>query len=383
MPEVVIIGGGVIGCSIAYHLASLGCRDITVVERGRVLGEGSTGKATGGFRAQFGTEVHVRLSLMSRQKLLAFQDELGVDSGYRPAGYLFCASSESQLAGLHAANEVQRRAGLDVVEFLTPQQIAERIPQVRTDDLVGSSFCPIDGFTTPLAILYGYNQAARKLGVRFQTGETVTAIDREAGTVIGVATDRALYPTRQVVNAAGPWAAEIARLAGIPDLPVQPVKRQVAVTNPFDLLPAHLPMIIDAGSGFHTRMKDGRALLLWADPHQSPGLDTTFDPAFLGQVLPMARHRIPAFEHASIDPRACYAGLYEDTPDHHGIVGWATQVQGLFLANGFSGHGVMHAPAIGQLAAEMILGRQTKIDISALRPSRFSEGAHNEETAVI
>jgi sarcosine oxidase subunit beta len=383
MPEVVIIGGGVVGCSIAYHLASLGCQDITVLERGRVLGEGSTGKATGGFRAQFGTEVHVRLSLMARQKLLAFKEELGVDPGYRPAGYLFCASSESQLAGLRAANEVQQRAGLDVVEFLNAQQIAERIPQVHTDDLIGGSFCPIDGFTTPLAILYGYNQAARKLGVRFQTGETVTAIDRAADSVIGVATDYALYPTRQVINAAGPWAAEIAHLAGIPDLPVQPIKRQVAVTNPFNLLPPEMPMVIDAANGFHTRLKEGRALLLWADPGQPPDFDTTFDPAFLGQVLPMARHRIPAFEQASIDPRACYAGLYEVTPDHHGIVGWSPQVKGLFLANGFSGHGVMHAPAIGHLAAEMILGRQTKIDISALRPSRFAEGALNEEPAVI
>ena len=320
---------------------------------------------------------------MAREKLLAFKDELGVDPGYKPVGYLFCAPSDTHLSALRAANEVQKCAGLNAVEFLTSSQIAERVPLINTADLVGGCFCPIDGFSTPLAILYGYNQAAIRLGVGFQTGETVTAIDRSGDTVIGVATDKALYPTRHVVNAAGPWSAEIAVLAGITDLPVQPVKRQVAVTNPFPLLPSDMPMVIDAGNGFHTRMKDGRALILWADPKQRAGFDTAFDPAFLGKVLPMARHRIPAFEQASIDPRACYAGLYEVTPDHHGIVGWAPEVRGLFLANGFSGHGVMHAPAIGQLAAEMILENQTTIDISALRPTRFAEGALNEEPAVI
>ena len=295
MPEVVIIGGGVVGASIAYHLATLGCKDVTVLERGRVLGEGSTGKATGGFRAQFGTEIHVRLSLMARENLLAFKDELGVDPGYKPVGYLFCAPSETHLSALRAANEVQKCAGLNAVEFLTSSQIAERVPLINTADLVGGCFCPIDGFSTPLAILYGYNQAAIRLGVGFQTGETVTAIDRSGDTVIGVATDKALYPTRHVVNAAGPWSAEIAVLAGITDLPVQPVKRQVAVTNSFPLLPSDMPMVIDAGNGFHTRMKDGRALILWADPKQRAGFDTAFDPAFLGKVLPMDRHRIPAF----------------------------------------------------------------------------------------
>ena len=383
MPEVVIVGGGVVGASIAYHLAYLGGKDITVLDRGSVLGEGSTGKATGGFRAQFGTEVHVRLSVISREKLLRFKDELGVDPGYRAAGYLFCASSEKQLAGLRAANEVQRRAGLHAVEFVQPDRMADMIPTLNTGDLIGGSFCPIDGFTNPLAILYGYNQGARRLGVTFRMGETVIAIDRDGAGVLGVTTDKGLYPTKTVVNAGGPWAAEVARLAEIPDFPVRPIKRQVAVTNPFPRIPEDIPMVIDAASGFHTRMREGRALLLWADPDQAPGFDTSFEPGFLSKVLPMARHRLRSLDEATIDPRACYAGLYEVTPDHHGIVGWSPQVKGLFLANGFSGHGVMHAPAIGQAAAEMILRRSVSIDLSPLRPERFEEGDLNSETSVI
>lgn len=373
-----------VGASIAYHLAARGCNRVTVLERGVKLGEGSTGRATGGYRAQFGTEVHVRLSLLAREKLLHFRDETGVDPGYRPCGYLFCASSPEQMAALRAANAVQRAAGLTNVEFLSPDEMARLVPTLRTDDLVGGAFGPTDGFTVPLAILYGYESAARRLGVEFRCGEAVDRIEVEKGAVMGVGTARGFYPTRCVVNAAGAWAARVAELAGIPDLPVAPVRRQVAVTMPFEALPDSMPMVIDCATGFHTRMRDRRALLLWADPGEPPGYNASFDPAFLGAVLPKARHRVDCLARAAIDPRACYAGLYEVSPDHHGIVGWAREVNGLFLANGFSGHGVMHAPAIGQLVAEMILdGQARSLDLSALRPERFAEGALNVEAAVI
>lgn len=382
--EILIIGGGVVGASIAYHLSARSCSGVTVLERGNRPGEGSTGRATGGFRAQFGTEAHVRLSLLAHEKLLRFRDEIGAESGYRPCGYLFCASSVEQMEALRAAEAVQRVAGLANVEFLTPAEMARLVPTLAIDDLLGGAFCPTDGFINPLGILFGYVEAARRLGSEFRCGEEVTEIEVRRGAVTGVKTDRDRYATRCVVNAAGAWAAPVAEMAGIRNLPVLPVRRQVAVTRPFNALPDTLPMVIDCASGFHLRMRDRRALLLWADPAEPPGYNDRFDPAFLDSVLPLARRRVRCLAWARIDPALCRAGLYEVTPDHHGIVGSAKEVAGFFLANGFSGHGVMHAPAIGQLVAEMILdGRAHSLDISALRPERFEEGALNVEKAVL
>lgn len=382
--EILIIGGGIIGASIAYHLSARGCSEVTVLERGNRPGEGSTGRATGGFRAQFGTKVHVRLSLLARQKLLRFRDEIGADSGYRPCGYLFCASSVEQMEALRAAEGVQRTAGLTNVEFLTPAEMARLVPTLAIDDLLGGAFCPTDGFIKPLSILLGYVEAAQRLGAEFRWGEEVKEIEVRRGTVVGVKTDRNCYATRCVVNAAGAWAALVAELAGIRQLPVVPVRRQVAVTRPFHALPDALPMVIDCANGFHMRMRDCRALLLWADPAEPLGYNDRFDPAFLHFVRPLAYRRIRCLAEVPIDVDLCWAGLYELTPDHHGIIGPTKEVGGFFLANGFSGHGVMHAPAIGQLVAEMILdGRAHSLDISALRPERFEEGALNVERAVL
>lgn len=381
--QVVIVGGGVVGASIAYHLAARGCRNVVVLDRGEPA-QGSTGRATGGYRAQFGTEIHVRMSLLSQKKLMRFPDEVGVDSGYRPNGYLFCASSESQVAALKAVRKVQEAGGVTDAVFLSPKEMQERVPELRGDDLLLGSFCPTDGFVQPLAIRGGYQAASERLGATYRWNETVKRVAIENGAVVGVETNREFYATRCLVVAAGAWSASVAALAGVPDLPVVPVRRQVAITDPFPKLSDSLPMVIDCATGFHTRMRNGRALLLWADPNEPPGFTDTFDPAFLDAVLPKAIHRLPCLAEATVRPEEGWAGLYEVTPDHHGILGWASETNGLLLATGFSGHGVMHSPATGQLVAELILdGEARTLDIAALRPQRFAEGILNREAAVI
>jgi sarcosine oxidase subunit beta len=343
-PSVVIIGAGVTGASIAWHLATMGCRDVLVVDRGRDFGEGSTPKATGGFRAQFGTEVNVRLSLLSRAKLERFPDEVGVDSGYRPYGYLFLARTQEELDELRRAQVVQHACGLTEARMIDRAEAMRLNAAVLDEEVIGGAYCPTDGFIRAMQILNGYADAAKRLGVQFQFGTTVTSFDR------GVT----------YVNAAGAWAAEVS------NVPVTPLRRRVACTVPATL-PEDMPMTIWTREGFHLRVRDGRVMLVWPD---FPPNDETW----LDRVLRFAYTRIPALRRIEIDPEYCWEGFYEMSPDHHAIIGRDPNVENLYLATGSSGHGVMHAPAIGQLVAEMILGKPATIDIHALRPSRFAEG---------
>ena len=373
--QVVIVGGGVVGASVAWHLAARGCTDVLVLERAGALGAGSTGRATGGFRAQFATPVNVGLSLLAREKLRRFREEVGADPGYRPCGYLFVATTEAQLATLRAAQRVQRAAGLEEVEELDADAVRARNPAIAGDDVIGGVFCATDGFLRPLQILDGYAAAARRRGVRVALGERVHGLRREGGRVTAVETTSGPVHADVVVDAAGAWAAEVARMAGV-ELPVTPVRRQVACTEPTTKLPAAMPMTIFVDDGFHLRMRDGRVLLLWpgpAEPHD--GTAVAFDDAWLPGVVERARRRVPCLADVPVDRARCVAGLYEMSPDGHAILGRAPGLDNLVLANGSSGHGVMHAPALGHLAAEEILdGRATTLDVSALRPERFAEG---------
>jgi sarcosine oxidase subunit beta len=377
--EVVVIGAGVIGASVAYHLARRGCGSVLVLERHRVPGQGSTGRATGGFRAQFGSEINVRLSLLSREKLLRFEEELGVDPGYRPCGYLFLASDEAQLDALRGAQGVQRAAGLEEAREVTPSDIEDINPAIRADDLVGGVFCPTDGFIRPMQILRGYVEGTERLGVRFEYGVECAGFEFDgSGRISAVRTSGGDVAVGSVVNAAGAWAALVARNAGL-DLPVEPLRRQAAVTHPFDALPEDMPMTVFAGDGFHLRVRDGRVLLLWPDePDAADPFDTTLSDAWLGTVVEMARSRVPCLSQTSIDREKCWAGLYEMSPDGHALLGKAPGIENLYLANGSSGHGVMHAPALGQLLAEvMVDGIAGTLNTRALRPSRFAEGEPN------
>lgn len=377
--SVAVIGGGVIGASVAYHLARRGWHDVVVLDRNEGPGQGSTGQATGGFRAQYATPINVRLSLLARDKLRRFEDETGVDPEYSPAGYLWLAGTEAELATLRAGQAVQHAEGLVEAVEVGPDEIAGINPALCLDEVIGGVFCPTDGFVRPLRILEGYLAAARRLGVRVEWETEVTGLSRRAdGRLSAVQTSRGAFGVAAAVNAAGAWAGAVASLAGV-ELPVVPLRRQVAATEPCALLPADMPMTIFAGDGFHLRVRDGRVLLLWPTPG-APGQpwDIEVEPSWVEAVAAKAHRRVPVLRRAAIDFAASWAGLYEVSPDKHAIVGPSPGCPNFFLANGSSGHGVMHAPALGQLLAEIVSdGAATTLDVTPLSPSRFTEGRLN------
>jgi sarcosine oxidase subunit beta len=373
---VVVVGGGVMGASVAWHLATLGQRDVVVLDRGGTPGLGSTGRATGGFRAQFGSEINVRLSLLAREKLLRFREETGVDPGYLRAGYLWLATDEAELHALRAALGVQHAAGLGEAVEVGADDIGRLNPSISLSGVIGGTFCPSDGFIKPLALLQGYLAAATRLGIRVEQGIEVIAIRRgRADRVTAVQTSSGPIEAGAVVNAAGAWAAEVAAMAGVP-LPVVPLRRQVAATAPCDLLPADMPMTIWAGDGFHLRVRDGRVLLLRPTPGAAGRpFDVGLEADWIDSVRAAADERVPVLRGVAVERAACWAGLYEMSPDKHAILGPAPGCENFYCINGSSGHGVMHAPALGQLLAEiMCSGRATALDATALGPARFDRG---------
>jgi sarcosine oxidase subunit beta len=412
--DAVIIGSGIVGSSVAYHLAEQGCTNVLVVEREAHQGKGSTGKSMGGVRAQFSTAVNIQMSRYSIDFFARFDEVLGHPADYRAHGYLFCATNQRQLDYLKTNRERQLELGVKNVELVSPEDIAKFVPQLRVDDIIGGTFCQTDGFVDPHSVMMGFMLKARERGVRLWLDTTVTGIEVdpaltgtagadagsagvEAGSagilpapgseierrISGVMTTRGFVSTRIIVNAAGPWAAEVARLAGA-ELPVEPLRRQLVPTEPFAGLPQRFPMVIDMSTGFHFRREGKGILLAWNDPEETPGFKTDFDPGFVEKILTRAADRVPSLAEAEVNPRRAWAGLYEMTPDHHAIIGPAPNVAGLYFVNGFSGHGVMHSPASGRITADLVLhGRSDLIDASQLGVERFAEGRLLKETAVL
>lgn len=375
--DVVVIGAGVMGASVAWHLTMLGCRSVIILDSAHAPGTGSTGRATGGFRAQFASPINVQLSLLSREKLRRFHDATGGECGYQPVGYLFLAADQDQLETLREAIAVQRAAGLIESAIVSLDEIARLNPSIVLDGVAGGSFGATDGYIRPLGILQGYLDAALRAGAEVQYDCGPVGLERDGARISAVTTRGGRIGAAHVVNATGAWAADLAQLAGI-NLPVTPVRRQVAITAPTSALAASTPMTIFAEDGFHFRVRDGRVLLLWpVDTTGAHQYDTTFDGSWLDGVIARAHRRVPALRQVSIDRVGCWCGLYEMSPDHHAILGAAPGVPNFWLINGSSGHGVMHAPALGQLLAEMILAGRTSLDVHALRPTRFLEGAPN------
>jgi glycine/D-amino acid oxidase-like deaminating enzyme len=381
--DVVIIGGGIVGSSIAYHLTAAGCKSVLVIERESSLGKGSTGKSMGGVRAQFSTPVNIQMSLYSIPFYAKFDQELGYPCDYRAQGYLFCATTERHMNYLRANYETQVQLGLKEVRLINGDEIRRRFPQLRGDDIVGGAFCPTDGFVDPYSAMTGFASWACDHGAELWKNTVVTGVQRDGDAVSGVETSRGVVSTRAVVNCAGAWAASIAEMVEL-DLPVEPLRRMLVPTEPFDRFPHSAPMIIDMSNGFHFRPEGRGFLLAWNDPEETPGFKIDFDPAFVEKILTRAADRVPVFEDLPVNPKRAWAGLYEMTPDHHPILGLAPGVAGFFLANGFSGHGVMHAPATGKILSDVILHWKTDlIDVSLLSLTRFAEGRMIEETAVL
>ena len=381
--DVVIIGSGIVGSSVAYHLAQAGVTNVLVLEREAHQGKGSTGKSMGGVRAQFSTPVNIQMSRYSIDFFSRFDEVVGHPADYRAHGYLFCATSESHLAYLTANRERQIALGVTNVEWVSPKEIQAIVPQLRTDDILGGTFCPTDGFVDPHSVMMGFMLNARERGARLWLETQVTGIEVENDQIAAVMTSRGRVATRVVVNAAGAWAAAVAEMAGV-DLPVEPLRRQLVPTEPFDQLPKRFPMVIDLSTGFHFRREGKGILLAWNDPAETVGFKTEFDATFVEKILTRAASRVPVLAEAGVNPRRAWAGLYEMTPDHHAIIGPAPNVKGLYFVNGFSGHGVMHSPASGRIAAELILqGHSDLIDAAQLSVERFAQGKLLEETAIL
>ncbi len=381
--DVIIIGGGIVGSSIAYHLTEAGCRNVLVIERETHQGKGSTGKSMGGVRAQFATPINIRMSLYSIAFFAAYDEAMGHPSGYRPQGYLFVATTPAHMEYLRQNYRHQVETGLKSVRLLDAQDVSHIAPELRSDDILGGSFCATDGFVDPHSVMTGFMMKAVERGARLMRDTDVTGIGTDGRGVTGVETSRGFVSGRTVVNAAGAWAGNVARLAGV-DLPVEPLRRMLVPTEPFDKVSHQSPMVVDMTTGFHYR-PEGRGLLLaWNDPEETPGFKLNFDRGFIEKILTRGVDRLPCLEEAEVNPKRAWAGLYEMTPDHHPVMGPVKEVPGLFLANGFSGHGVMHSPATGRILADLILqGHCDLVDTSLLGFDRFASGRLLHETAVL
>ncbi|MFQ5629202.1 MAG: NAD(P)/FAD-dependent oxidoreductase [bacterium] len=379
--DVIIIGAGIIGCSLAYHLCKLGCTDVLILEREAFAGTGSTSKANGGIRAQFSTEMNIEMSLLSMRLLDKMDAEMLSEIGYKKTGYLFVTADENRWRVLWQNVAFQKEHGVSV-ELLTQNQVAEKIPFAKTDDLIGGSFGARDGFIDPNGLLNAFLTRALAMGAQYQPNAKVTDLIRQNGSIVGVKTTACDFRAEKIVNCAGPWAKEIAQMAGV-DLPVEPVRRQIVVTGPTDKVPRVFPMIVDTDTGLLARREGDGVGLAYSNPDEPPGQRWIFDPDFIEVIAPKMLKRFPILEDAGIDFRKSWAGCYEVTPDHHAIIG-ESGVQGFYLCNGFSGHGVMHAPAAGYLLAEMLVkGKSEKLDIASLSLRRFAEGKLLHEVNVL
>jgi glycine/D-amino acid oxidase-like deaminating enzyme len=369
--DVVIVGGGVVGVSAAYHLAAAGAGSVLLLERADQLGTGSTGACAGGFRHQFSSRINILLSLASVPMITGFEEQHGIPLDVSQDGYLFMVRNEGSWGEFLAAIELQRSLGVDV-RVLTPEDVAELIPGVSTKGMLGATFGPHDGIADPSGLTLGYATAARRSGAEIVTDVEVSAIEVTGDRVAGVSTSKGSVSAPIVVNAAGPWAAALAATAGV-GLPLESIPRQVVVTGPFPQVPARRTLVIDADTTFYFHREGPGVLMGMGGRNETPSFDLTVDESFIAdELLPTAVSVFPPLEQADVRHR--WAGLYEMTPDRHPIIGEAP-VAGLYLANGFSGHGFQHAPIVGKLLAELIVdGRARTVDISSLALERFSRG---------
>lgn len=369
--DVVIIGGGVMGASTAYHLAARGCRNVTLLEKHEFLGTEATGRCAGGIRYQFSTEINVRLSLLSLPMLERFEAELGQSIDLRWPGYLFLLDNAKDAETFRANVAMQNRLGVPS-RVLSVDEVRARVPLLELKDVVAGAWHDGDGLADPNGVVQGYAAGARRLGATVLTGVEATGIRIESGRVTAVETTTGVLATGAVVNAAGPWAGQIAAMAGV-DLPVVPVRRQIAVTAPIRGLPDDFPFAIDFSRSLYFH-REGKGILTGqSNPNEIPGFDQSVDRAWSEQHLETAMWRFPLLAKAGLLRE--WAGLYEVTPDAHPVIDGLSEPAGFYIVAGFSGHGFMHGPIAGLLVSELILDeRAHSLDIRELRLSRFAEG---------
>jgi sarcosine oxidase, subunit beta len=370
--DVVVVGGGVVGASAAYHLAAAGAGRVLVLERADHLAAGSTGACAGGFRFQFSSAINVRLSQASVPMITGFTQEHGLPLDVVQDGYLFLVRGEELWRHFLAANELHASLGVEA-EVLTPEEAASVAPGIATEDLVGATFGPRDGIADPSGLTQGYATLARGSGAEIEFGVEVEVVRTGGDRVLGVDTSDGPIDAGVVVNAAGPWAGVLAATAGV-DLPLEPIPRHVLVTGPFDGAPERRTLVIEAVTSFYFHREGAGVLMGMGGASERASFETATDESFIAEeLLPTAVRVFPPLEAASVGHS--WVGLYEMTPDRHPIIGEAPGVAGFYLANGFSGHGFQHAPVVGKLLAELIVGgAATTVDISSLGLDRFERG---------
>jgi sarcosine oxidase subunit beta len=367
--DIVIIGGGVMGASAAYHLAQRGLKNVLLLEREQFFGQGATGRCAGGVRYQFATEINIRLSLASLPMIERLKEEVGQEVSYRRCGYLFVLTNEEDVAAFRRNVALQHSLGVQT-EWLSGDDVRQRLPLMRFDDALAGTFHPKDGVVDPNGVVMGYIGAAQRLGATALTGVEVTGMQLRGGGVEAVETSQGVVRTRLVIDAAGPWAAQVSEMVGV-RLPIQPIRRQMFTTTSLPEVPKDFPFVIDFAQSLYFHPEGEGLLIGMSNRSERPGFDQNVDEDFELVNLEAAIGRMPLVERAG---RASHwAGLYEVTPDAHPIFG-PTPVDGFFVVAGFSGHGFMHGPVAGKLMAERVLdGRFATVDVSILDLARFEE----------
>jgi sarcosine oxidase, subunit beta len=377
--DIVIIGGGVMGASAAYHLAKCGVKNIVLLEREEFFGAGATGRCAGGVRYQFSTSINIKLSLESLPMLERFKEEIGQEVNYRQCGYLLIATNETDASAFKENVKLQKSLGVQT-QFLGGDEVRARLPLMKFDDAVAGTFHQKDGLVDPNSVVTGYIGAAQKLGVKAISGAEVTGIRLRGDQVEAVETTQGVIETRMILNAAGPWSGLIGQMAGV-HIPIAPIRRQMFTTNPLKEIPEDYPFVIDFGQSLYFH-RDGEGLLVgMSNPNEKPGFDQNVDEEFEFANLEAAIGRMPLLERAS---RASHwAGLYEVTPDAHPIFG-GCNIKGFAMCTGFSGHGFMHGPVAGKLMSEYIVDEKfSTVDVSMLDLARFEEGRLIKEYNVV
>jgi len=379
--DVVIIGGGCMGASVAYYLARNNVTDVVLVERELMLGMGSTGRNAGGVRHQFSSEANVRLSIESIRLFENFKEEVGYEIDFHQDGYLFLLSGQEELSVFRRNVEMQRSLGVKV-DLLSPDEAARLAPGLGVEGIIGATFCARDGIADPNGVTVGFAKAAQSLGVEICRETEVIAIKTEGDRIFEVETNRGIISTRAVINAAGPYARSIGEMVGI-DVPVLPYRRHIFITEQIKLaVPATRILVIDFETTFYFHREGAGILFGMSDPDEPSSYDTTVSWEFLEKVTQVAVKRLPSLAEAGI--AHAWAGLYEITPDAMPIIGPAHELEGFFMITGFSGHGFQHSPAAGRILADIIVrGAPVNFDITPFEFDRFSRNTTEREINVV
>jgi sarcosine oxidase subunit beta len=375
--EVVVVGGGVIGTSVAFHLAEAGV-DVCLLEREQLAG-GSTSRAAGGIRAQFSDPLNIAIGLRSIDAFTHFAERPGAEIDLHQVGYLFLLDDQEDVASFEASVALQNELGVPS-RFVSLDEVAELCPLAGLDGVLAATYSPLDGHASPESVVHGYAAGARAHGALVVTRCTATRVVVEDGTIRAVETSAGVIETGTVVCAAGVWSPELARTAGL-ELPVVPYLREVGFTGPVAGVPDRIPLTIDFSTGFYFHREGPGLLFGMADPGQPPGLDAPTNPDWLEDVMAVAERRCPPLLNLGI--AGGWKGAYEVTPDHNALVGETADVGRLLYATGFSGHGFLQAPAVGEIVRDLIIGRTPFVDVTPLSVDRFAHSAPRPERNVI